>query len=280
MKKVLVVSMAIMFAGMAAIAQAANVTFNPGSVALTCEPGKSTVAKLMANADSASSYSIYMQVGSVMTQGNLPPGWLKPAVVSLAARSGGVVTSPMDIVIDVPPDTPGGKYSAVITPEVLQSTVPVVSNDVSIVVEVSGQMSKCDGMPAFKNVKVGPESIWAPRDKKVAVDVSGTVVVAPDCEVSGTYEMESNDGQKTGKLNIGADGKFAQKIPVMVSRKGKTREGKTYNGKLAVVDAEGNGVTRGFFVKVGHDRGKKKGHYKAWKKSWKNRWQKYWRRDR
>ena len=278
MKRALVVLMAMLFAGMAANVQAANVTFNPGSVALTVEPGKSAAVNLVVNADSRASYTINLRVGS-LAQGNLPPGWLRPANVSLVARRGGVSAAAMSLVVNVPADTPGGTYTAVVTPQILQATEPVVSRGVAVVVEVPSQ-KKCTGVPAFENVKVGPENIWAPKNKEVEIDISGTVVVAPGCEVAGTYSMESNDGPVAGDLTIDADGNFAQKINVKVSKKGKAREGRVYNGELVVVDAEGNSATKGFFVKVGHDRGKKKGHKKDWKKSWNNRWQKYWHKDR
>ena len=119
MKRTLVVLMAMTFAGMAVSVQAADVTFNPGSVALTVEPGKSAVANLMVNADSTVAHTIYLQVGSVMSQGNLPPGWLSPVVVSLVAGVEGTSSSAMDLGVDVPADTPGGTYTAVVTPEIL-----------------------------------------------------------------------------------------------------------------------------------------------------------------
>ena len=279
MKRTLVVLMAMIFAGMAVSAQAATVTFNPGSVAFNVEPGNSAVATLVVNADSRTPYSLYLNVGSVLTGGNLPPGWLAPANINLIARTGGVSSTAIRLAVNVPAGTPPGTYTALVTPRILQATERVTSSGVTVVVEVPSQQ-KCDGPPSFENVQAGPENIWAPRNKQVEIDISGTVVVAPGCEVAGTFSMESDSGPVTGDLTLDANGDFAQKITVTVSKKSKARDGKTYNGELAVVDAEGNSATQGFFVKVGHDRGKKKGHKKDGKKSWKHRWQKYWHRDR
>ena len=256
MKRALVVLMAMTFAGMAVSVQAANVTFNPGSVALTVEPGKSAVANLMVNAESRAPHTIYLRVGSVLAQGNLPANWVKPANVGLVSRRGGGSTSPMSLAVYVPANTPGGTYTAVITPQVLRATEAVVSSGVSIVVEVPSK-KKCNGAPLFENVKVGPENIWAPKSSDIEIDISGTVVVAPGCEVTGSYSIESNNGPVTGDLIIGAGGNFAQKINVTVSKNGKDKEGAVYNGEIAMLDAEGNGATKGFFVKVEHDRGKK-----------------------
>ncbi len=279
MKKVLVVSMAIMFAGVAAIAQAANVTFNPGSVEVTCEPGTKAVAKLMANAESTEGFTMYLQVDSVLDEGII----VGPAAISLAAGAGGgVATSPMDLEVDVPVGTPGGTYRAVITPTVMMSnsTEPDVINNVTIDVNVPGEMKKCNDKPAFKDVKVGPKNVRAPRNGVVKIKLSGSVVADPDCKATGKYSMESSGDPVTGDLDINADGSFEQRIAVKVSKKKYSRNGKTYNGTLSLVDEEGQEASQGFFVKVGHDRGKKKGHYKEWKKSWKSRWNKYWRRDK
>ena len=275
MKRSLVVLMAMFFAGMAVSAQAANVTFNPGSVALTIEPGNSAVADLVVTADSATGYTIYLRVGSVLgPDSNMPASWLNPAELGFVSR-GGASSSRISLVVSIPADTPGGRYTAMITPEVIQATQAVDSGGVAVTVDVPSQ-KKCASLPAFKNVTVGPQNIWAPKNRKVEIDISGTVVVDPGCEVTGTYEMESNRAPVTGKLALDPGGNFAQKITITMSRHGKDRDGKVYNGKLSVVDAEGGWVTQGFFVKVDHDRGKKKGHDKNWKKSWKN----LWHRDR
>jgi hypothetical protein len=250
----------MVFAGLVVSAQAANIKFNPGAVSLTVEPGKSAVATLVASADSTAPYTIYLNVGS-MTQGNLPASWLSPANISLSARRGGVSSAGMRLAVNVPADTPGGKYSALVTPRILRTTEAVSSTGVTVTVDVPSQ-KKCTGLPSFKNVKVGPENIWAPKNKEVEIDVSGTVIVDPGCEVSGSYTMESNNGPVTGDLIIDAGGNFAQKVNVAVSKQGKAREGKVYNGVLTVVDVEGNSVAQGFFVKVAHDRGKKKGQKK------------------
>ena len=274
MKRSLVVLMAMIFAGMAASVQAANVTINPGSVALTVEPGTSAVANLVVTADSRTPYTIYLNVGRI-AQGDLPAGWLRPVDLSLATRTGGVATSVLALVVNVPDATPSGSYTALVIPQVLRTTEAVNTRGFTVVVEVPEQ-KKCTGPPAFENVKVGPENIWAPKRRRVEIDVSGNVVKAPGCEVTGNYSMESIYGPVTGELAIGPDGAFAQKIKVKLSKHGKARRGKVYNGELTVVDAEGNSATQGFFVKVGHDRGKKKGHYKDWKRKWK----KFWHKDR
>lgn len=254
MKRTLVVIMAIMFAGMAVNVQAAIVTFDPGSIVLSVEPGQSAVANLEVNANSRVAYTISLRVGSILApQGNLPPGWLRPADVSLAARRGGMTSATMNLMVAVPTDTVGGTYTAVLTPQILRTSEPVSSDDITVVIEVPAQ-NQCDGVPVLENVEVGPENIWAPRDREVEIDISGTVVVAPGCEVAGTYSMESNDGPVEGDLILDADGKFSQRISVNVSKSGKSREGTNYNGTLSVIDAEGNQASQGFFVTVGHDR--------------------------
>ena len=122
---------------------------------------------------------------------------------------------------------------------------------------LKAEIVDCDGGTVFENVKIGPENIWAPTNKKLEIDISGTVVAAPGCEVEGAYTMESNDGPVAGDFVIAADGNFTLKIPITVSKNGKEKEGSTYNGTLSVVDGEGNKTSHMFFVTVDHNRGKK-----------------------
>ena len=112
------------------------------------------------------------------------------------------------------------------------------------------------GTPIFKDVTVGPESIWAPKTQEVEIKISGAVVVAPGCEVTGTYSMKTTDGPAAGKLTIEADGSFEVNINGKFSKNPKDKDGTVYKGELTVIDAEGNGASKGFFVNVAHDRGK------------------------
>jgi len=256
MKKTMVVVLAMLFLGTAAGVQAANVTFNPGSVTLDVEPGNSGVAKLLVNGSSSSRYyAIKLQLGSTVAQGNLPQGWLKPADVSLMTLLGGATSATTDLVVNVPEGTPGGTYSAVVKPQVLQASEQVVASDITVSVVVPSQVS-CTGVPALTNVKVGPSNIWAPTEKDVDIDISGTVVVDTGCKVSGTYAMDSNGGPVSGNLDIDETGNFALKIPIKVAKDAKAKEGTVYNGMLSVVDELGNKTSQEFKVQVDHDRGK------------------------
>ena len=254
MKRILLVTITVCLAVMVSNVQAADVTFNPDSVAITVESGKSAVANLVVKAESKMPYMIDLRVGSVMT-GNMPSDWLRPANASLVSRRGGTSSAIMNLMLTVPAGTPGGTYTALLPPQILRTTEPVVKSDVAIIVTVPNQRT-CDGAPLFENVEIGPEDIWAPNSKEIEIEVSGSVIVAPGCEVTGTYAMESNDGLKTGELTIDPDGIFAVNIKGQFSKKGGDKDGTIYNGELTLVDAEGSSSTKSFFVKVGHDRGK------------------------
>ena len=234
--------MALIFAGLAVSAQAANITFNPGSVALTIEPGKSAVANLLVTTDSRNTYTIALDIA----RGDDLTGWLSPTNFRLSG------TTRLPLIVKVPANTKGGTYTAFVIPRAQ------ASGGFTIVIEVPFK-KKCDGVLNFKNVQVGPENIWAPKSKDFEIDISGNVVVAPGCEVIGSYSMDSDKGLVSGDLSFATDGSFAQEITVIVSKKSGTKAGKVYNGELIVVDALGNRTTQGFFVKVAHDQGKKKG---------------------
>jgi uncharacterized membrane protein len=256
MKKSLVVVMVMLFSGMAVSVQAANVAFNPGAVALNIEAGQSAVVNLVANASSNSRYYVItLQVGSTVEQGNLPQSWLNPANVSLNSITGGSISKSLNLEVNVPAGTPGGKYSAVVKPQVVKASEEVVTSDFIVEVEVPSEIS-CDGAPVLEDVQVGPRNIWAPTEKEVEIDISGTVIVAPGCEVAGTYTMDSNGGDVSGELAIDEAGNFAVKIPIKVAKDAKAKEGTIYNGMLSVVDVLGNRTSQEFFVQVDHNQGK------------------------
>ncbi len=256
MKKTLVLLMAMMFSGMAASVQAANVTFNPNSVAMNIEAGNSAIVNLKINANSnASNYGIILQLGSGEVKGNLPQGWLKPVNVTLFSIIGGATSKTTKLEVNVPEGIPGGTYLGVVTPQIVNSTEPVVAGDFTVEIVVPSQVS-CSGVPALANVKVGPSNIWAPTEKDVEINVSGTVVVDTGCKVTGTYAMDSIGGPVAGSINIDDAGNFAAKFPIKVAKDAKAKQGTVYNGMLSVVDEIGNKTSQEFFVQVDHDRGK------------------------
>jgi len=250
MKRLLVVLMAMIFAGLAVSAQAANITFYPGSVALNIEPGKSAAANLAIYADNRNPYTIALDVAD----GDDIKGWLNPTTFKMSGSTS------LSLNVTVPAGTKGRTYTALVIPRAQEpATEQMGGGGFTVVVEVPS-LKNCADVPDFVNVQVGPENIRAPKRKKVDIDISGKVVVSPNCEIKeGTYSIEIDDGQVAGDLAIDAKGNFDQKISLMVSKQGIAKEGKTYNGKLTVVDADGNSATQKFFVKVAHDQGKKKG---------------------
>jgi hypothetical protein len=243
----------MVFGIITAKAQAASVSFNPNSVKFTLLPGESGVAGVETNLESTGYCFVSMGIDPNNSQGNLPPSWLMPASVSLATRTGGITSAQMALELIVPADAPAGVYSAAVKPDIERSSEPVAATDITIVVEIP---SKCNEMLSIENLQVGPENIWAPLNKEVEIEVSGTVVAAPDCEVGGSYSLETNNGNVAGGLVLDADGNFIQGMVVTVSREGiSDGEGNTtYRGLLSVEDEEGNKASREFFVQIDHDR--------------------------
>lgn len=116
--------------------------------------------------------------------------------------------------------------------------------------------AKCNGTPVLKNLTVTPETTWAPANKTLKINITGTVEVAPGCGVSGNYSMDSNAGTMAGDFDITSEGDFAIAIPVNVSKEGKEKGGTNYNGELTVVDMLGSKTSQTFSVSVAHDRSK------------------------
>ena len=131
------------------------------------------------------------------------------------------------------------------------SVIPLV-----LPLPVEEPVNACVGVPTLSNVKIGPQNIWAPTEKEVEIDISGTVVVASGCEVNGTYTIDNNGGPVSGNLDIDIAGNFAVKFPIKVTKDPKAKGGTIYNGTLSVVDAVGSQNSQSFVVQVDHDRGK------------------------
>ncbi|MCK4837703.1 MAG: hypothetical protein KAS94_02815 [Desulfobulbaceae bacterium] len=138
----------------------------------------------------------------------------------------------------------------------MRATEPVVSSGMTVIIEVQSQ-EKCTGTPIIKNVLFGPENVWAPKSSDAEIKITGTVIVAPGCEFTGTYSMASDDEPSTGNFTADENGNFALAITGKFSKNAKDKEGTIYDGKLTVVDANEKRAEHNFFVTVGHDRRKK-----------------------
>jgi hypothetical protein len=259
MRKILIVLLSTLISGLALNVQAANITFNPGRVIFQVAPGELSTKSVIVNGFSGQPYSILFRVNSKSEGGNLPLGWLSPVSLRLDSNTGGRSASMLNYTVRIPDNTKPGRYIGIIQPDVLQSSEPVSSNGLVVIIEVTGPQSACAGPPAFTNVTIGPQDIWAPSDRDVKVVVSGDVSVNTGCEVAARYSIEDNDGMISGDLSLDGNGHFVQELTIIVSRSGKDKEGKTYNGTLSAEDEAGNTGTLDFFVTVLHDKGKKIG---------------------
>jgi hypothetical protein len=251
MKKILTATITVFLTVMIANAQAAQVTINPGSIVLDIKPGQFAEADLEVIATNLP-YPMTLTVGNIVLQSSIR-SWITPASMKLE-RSGPPTSSSMKLKVTVPPGTAPNTYTAIL---------PVQAGSVSpkyikLTVKVQPQ-SKCVGAPDIENVEVSPNDIWAPKTEEVTVTVSGTTVLTPGCEVTGTYSLQSNDGLKEGKFTIDPDGKFSVKINGKFSKKGTDKNGKdanVYNGLLTLTDEASSWRTKTFFVEVSHDRRK------------------------
>ena len=251
MKKILTATITVFLTVMIANAQAAQVTINPGSVVLDIKPGQFAEADLEVIATNIP-FPITLTVGNRVFQGPIQ-SWITPVSMKLQPSGPISTSSSMKLKVTVPPGTEPNTYTATLP---VQAFGPVATQNITLTVKVP---KKCNGAPDIENVEVSPNDIWAPKTGEVAVTVSGTTVVTPGCEVTGTYSLQSNDGLKEGKFTIDPDGKFSVKINGKFSKKGTDKNGKdanVYNGLLTLTDEANNSRTQGFWVEVAHDRRK------------------------
>jgi hypothetical protein len=263
MKKVLIAFLSAMLVGLALNVQAANVNFTPGLIRFQVAPGQADKAYLRVIATSGEGFSLTIMMGSKVN-GNLPASWFHQAMTNLRFAPDGTASSPMEIGINVPPNALAGTYRGALMPEAVRSSEPLFSRGVMVVIEVLPQ-SSCSTLPVFENVEIGPQEIWAPSDRDVDIYISGSVKVDSNCDISNvtaSYSFEDNLGTSTGSLVLDEQGNFARDISVNVSRSGKDKDGRIYNGMLLAEDGDGNSTGLDFFVTVAHDQGQKKGHSK------------------
>lgn len=263
MKKILIAFLSVMVVGLALNVQAASVRFNPGMVRFQLAPGQADKANLDVIATSSQELSLFITIGSKVN-GNIPASWFRPGMTNLRFGPDGTASSTFELGVNVPPDATAGIYRGAIMPEAVRSSEPLTSRGVIVVIAVLPQ-SSCSTSPVFENVEIGPQEIWAPSDRDVEIHITGNVKVGTDCDVSNvtaSYSFEDNTGLATGELILDGQGDFAQSVTVTVSRSGKDKDGRIYNGRLVAADSGGNSTDLDFFVSVAHDQGQKKGHSK------------------
>jgi hypothetical protein len=267
MIKVLILVSSI-FVGLAINVQAANVTFDPAEANFKVAPGEETKTTLTVNGSSTGPFhSLYFTVGAKLGNGNIPPSWLNPTNVSLYSRTGGSSSSTMDLIVNIPPDAATGYYSGQLLPETnTRSTESIFSDGVNVSIEVVAPQTACLEPPDISIVELKPYNIWAPTDTDIEVEIAGVISAAEGCEVIAGYSLESNDGTIKGDITLDtvdsfrkADGSFRKKVKINVSRSGKDKSGRVYNGTVHAKDAGGNESTVPFSVTVLHDKGNKIG---------------------
>ena len=268
MKK-MIIGISIIFIGLTINVQAANVTFDPAEASFEVAPGNSGRANLKVNGSSSGSSSLFFKVGSKQEKGNIPIEWISPAYVNLISRTGEPSYSSMDLIVNIPPDALAGSYSGQLLPEDMRSSESIFSDGVNVSIEVVAPQSSCLGPPDISVVELKPFNIWAPTDRDVEIEIAGVISVAEGCEVaSAGYSLASNDGTISGDISLdgndslngndslrNAAGSFRKKVKVNVSRSGKDKSGRTYNGSVYATDIEGNESSVPFSVTVLHDKG-------------------------
>ena len=262
MKKTLIVLLSSIVVGLALNVQAASITFGSRVVEFKVTPGEIGRTTLMVHGFSSGPYSLNFRVGSRLENSNIPPGWLSPVYLNLTSRIGGASSTSMDLVVNLPPDAMVGSYTGLLVPEDMRSSEPISSPGVIIAIEVTDPQTICSGIPIISDVEIGPQSIWAPADKDVEITITGVLRVTDGCDVTAGYTLESNNGLVQGDITLKPDGSFSERFMANVSRSGRDKEGRVYNGTLFAVDADGNEAQIDFSVTVLHDKGKKTGKIK------------------
>jgi len=253
MKRIFIVFMVLLLAGLASNVYGAELSYDPGSISVELAPGQSADKTVTVKAANMSSMMIFVGMAGNVSGGNLPAKWLGGPPSVLLSDPG---TSDAPLSITVPEGTEAGTYYGIVLPLVQGSMEPVELGD-GIYVSVEVRQA-CSGTPEFSNMKIGPDDISARRNKQVEVVITGSVSVPEGCELSGlTYTLEDEYGELgTGgpkDVEVSGGGTFTINETVNASRKGDDKDGRTYTITVSATDAMGNEVSEGFVVTVSHD---------------------------
>lgn len=96
--------------------------------------------------------------------------------------------------------------------------------------------------PVVAITSVSPTTIWPPKNKMVAVTVTGTVTDADSGVANAWIEVDDEYDEYDGTfpVTLDADGNFTLELSLMASRHGSDADGRTYVISLYAVDNEGN----------------------------------------
>lgn len=97
--------------------------------------------------------------------------------------------------------------------------------------------STCSGTAPVVTAAASPAVLWPPNNKTVLVTVSGSIAM-PGCPLSVTsagYVVQDEYGQVQphGSITVGNDGTFSFSVPLLASRRGDDRDGRTYTIRIS-----------------------------------------------
>jgi hypothetical protein len=113
-----------------------------------------------------------------------------------------------------------------------------------------------DDVPPAITVTATPSQIWPANGRTVQVAITGTVTDAGSGVVAATFEVVDEYGelQPGGTVTLDAAGNYSVVIPLLASRRGDDRDGRSYTIVIRARDAAGNEGTAQIVVTVAHDR--------------------------
>jgi hypothetical protein len=138
MKRIVVVVLSVLVVGLALNVQAADVTFDPNTVALKIAPGETGRTAITVHGFSIRAYSLNFLVGSRLENGNIPRGWLTSSYIWLDSAQEGTSSRVMNLVVTVPPDAAPGTYTGLLVPDNMRCSESINSPGVTVSIEVSG----------------------------------------------------------------------------------------------------------------------------------------------
>jgi hypothetical protein len=240
MRKVTIMIMAVAVLLFAMNAYA-GIQYSPNPVSVQAEQGKSAsqVVRVMKGSSGAAGATLALQGLPAWARLSETQGTFDP-------RSGAFSTA---VIADVPADAQPGRFSGLIVSDQGDRV------GVSIIVT---QAQACDA-PSFEGTSIGPDSLWAPNNKAVNVTITGAV--ESDCGIAKAEYQVTNDGEVvgTGGFEV-VNGAFAVEIPIVASRSGEEKDGRTYVITLTAENEDGEvGTSDTFYVNVAHDQGAQEG---------------------
>ncbi|PLX74268.1 MAG: hypothetical protein C0615_09580 [Desulfuromonas sp.] len=236
---------------------AARISFNPNRIGVAVTAGQAKEIVLSTTLSETVRPTAFANLSIVPAGGNINRAWVVgSAPITLDSRT---PTAEATVKIDVPVGAQSGTYTAILSPAISRTSERTMTDQVSLYVEVLPDVG-CSQPPSITVTSSNPTTIKPGNNKNASLSFSGSVSSLDGCTTGRTwYQLADEYGEQdaSGTLELDAFGNFEVSIPIVASRKGADRDGRTLAISFGAENEAGITIGDQQVVTVSHDNRKK-----------------------